>query len=118
MLYEQGFSAVYSLWPFPTTGTGLEINEGIPMPTGAEARAVRSLLDAEAEVRDQEVRLADGARDVVLRADVVVVRADEAVPEQPLVLEQVDQRPPPRRALRELHGAWLVPSLRPRLEFP
>ena len=40
MLYEQGFSAVYSLWPFSTSGSGMEISDGIPMPTSAEAQAI------------------------------------------------------------------------------
>ena len=35
MMYEQGFDAVYSLWPFPETGA--EIDSETPMPTGTAA---------------------------------------------------------------------------------
>ena len=43
MMYEQGFSAVHSVWPFPdssVTGTltNSEINTDVPMPTGAQAK--------------------------------------------------------------------------------
>ncbi len=49
MLYEQGFDAVYSLWPFPVAGEGKEIEAAddgsfptgrSAMPTGTEAAAV------------------------------------------------------------------------------